>query len=106
MSLVAKKKALFISSFPTFLESENFYLNFDNIIQKTQNIFKNKQTLKFFDSFFFQETCKIQSFNSLLNKESFFCFYKESLNFLNDKLNLSFNFSLSSIISRSLFLIS
>lgn len=100
MSLVAKKKALFISSFPTFLESENFYLNFDNIIQKTQNIFKNKQTLKFFDSFFFQETCKIQSFNSLLNKESFFCFYKESLNFLNDKLNLSFNFSLNLVFQQ------
>lgn len=102
MSLIAPKKALFISSFPTFLEIENFYINFDNIIQKTQNIFKSKQTLKFFDNFFFKELSKIPSFTSLTSKESFFIFYKESLNTVKKNLNFSFNFSLN-LISKKIF---
>lgn len=95
MSLPATKKALFISSFPSFLESENFYVNFDNMIQKTQNIFKKKQNLKFFDTFFFQEITKIRYFNSLLKTENFSSFYKESLDFFKNKINLSFHLSLN-----------
>lgn len=102
MSLIAKNKALFISSFPTFLESENFYINFDNRIQKTQSIFKNKNTFKFLDTFFFTEISRIKSFSFLGNKESFFCFFKE--NFIKNKttLNKIFTFSVK-LISKNLF---
>jgi len=77
MSIIPTNKALFVGSFPTFLESENFYINFDNIVQKTQNIFKTQHTFKVFDIFYFNKISKINSFNFLTTKESFFFFFKE-----------------------------
>jgi hypothetical protein len=77
MSIIPTNKALFVGSFPTFLESENFYINFDNIVQKTQNIFKTQHIFKVFDIFSFNKISKINSFNFLTTKESFFFFFKE-----------------------------
>lgn len=101
MSLIAKKKALFISSFPTFLESENFYINFDNIIQKTQNIFKKNKNIKFLETFFLNETVKIKNFKSIIKKESFFDFYRESLIILKNKLNICFNLSFKIMFNKN-----
>ena len=101
MSLIAKKKALFISSFPTFLESENFYINFDNIIQKTQNIFKKNKNIKFLETFFLNETVKIKNFKSIIKKESFFDFYRESLIILKNKLNRCFNLSFKIMFNKN-----
>jgi len=96
MSLLAKNKALFIGAVPTFLESESFYVNFENIIQKTQNIFKKKQTFNFSDLFLFKNILKISNFNFVVfQKENFFFFYKESLNLYKKKTSLTFNFSVN-----------